>query len=108
MTAAPTSPTTTDQQADVTSVIGNIDAAAALRDRIADLQKQYKIHADLIKDTLGAATEGIDATGRVIVRYPQRNRSNLDRKLVKTLLSDDEYARCVTETSYRVLLFGED
>jgi hypothetical protein len=102
-----TEPVTHAQRVDVTAVLANVDAGEALRDRIKELQKQLKIHEDAIKDVLGPAVEGVDATGAIVVRYPYRNRSDLDRKLVKTMLSDDEYAKAVRETTYRTLLYGE-
>jgi hypothetical protein len=93
-------------QKDVTAVLADVDSAAALRDRIKVLESQLKIHTDAIADVLGEATEGIDDKGNIVVRRPWRNRSDLDRKKVKSLLSDEDYAQCVRETSYRVFLFG--
>jgi hypothetical protein len=97
--------TLSPSQADATPVAADVDAAAALRDRIKVLQSQLKVHEDTIKDALGEAIEGVDASGRVLVRYPHRNRSDLDRKKVKAILSDEEYSQCVRETGYRVLLY---
>jgi len=95
------------QRVDVTAVLASVDAGEALRDRIKELQKQLKIHEDNIKDALGPAIVGTDALGHVVVRYPHRNRSDLDRSKVKDRLSPEEYAECVRETSYRTLLYGE-
>jgi hypothetical protein len=95
------------QRVDVTAVLAHVDAGEALRDRIKDLQKTLKIHEDTIKDVMGSATEGTDAKGNVVVRFPFRNRSDLDRKLVKSMLTEEEYAKAVRETTYRTLLYGE-
>jgi len=95
------------QRVDVTAVLAHVDAGEALRDRIKDLQKTLKIHEDTIKDVMGPATEGVDASGNVVVRFPFRNRSDLDRKLVKSMLTEEEYAKAVRETTYRTLLYGE-
>ena len=72
-----------------------------------DLKKQLKIHEDVIKDALGPAVEGVDKSGNIVVRFPFRNRSDLDRKLVKSMLSEEQYAKAVRETTYRTLLYGE-
>jgi hypothetical protein len=95
------------QRVDVSAVLAHVDAGEAIRDRIKDLQKQLKIHEDSIKDVLGPATEGTDKAGNVVVRFPFRNRSDLDRKLVKSMLSEEQYAKAVRETTYRTLLYGE-
>jgi len=95
------------QRVDVTVVLAHVDAGEGLRDRIKALQKDLKAHEDLIKDVLGPATEGVDASGNVVIRFPFRNRSDLDRKLVKSMLTEEEYAKAVRETTYRTLLYGE-
>ena len=108
--ADPTEPVPADekpQRVDVTAVLAHVDAGEALRDRIADLKKTLKVHEDAIKDVLGSATEGTDKAGNIVVRFPFRNRSDLDRKLVKTMLTEEEYAKAVRETTYRTLLYGE-
>lgn len=97
---------TTAQSVDVTAVLANIDAGAALRDRIKALQGELKVHEDMVKDVLGDATEGIDSTGRVVVRYPERNRTDLIRKEVEARLDPAEYAACQKTTTYRTLLYG--
>jgi hypothetical protein len=103
-----TTPATSDvQRVDVTAVLASVDAGEALRDRIKEMQRQLKVHEDNIKDALGAAIVGTDSLGHVVVRYPHRNRSDLDRSKVKDRLSPEEYAECVKETSYRTLLYGE-
>ncbi len=101
-----TTPTTT-QQVDVTSVIASIDQGEALRDRIKALNAELKIHEDNIKDALGDAVEGVDATGKVLVRYPHRSNSGLDRKKVEALLSPEDFAASMRITNYRTLLYGE-
>lgn len=95
------------QRVDVTAVLAHVDAGEAIRDRIKALQKDLKVHEDTIKDVMGSATEGTDAKGQVVVRFPYRNRSDLDRKLVKSMLTEEEYAKAVRETTYRTLLYGE-
>lgn len=107
MTTAPATPAAEVQSADVTAVLANIDAGEALRDRIKALQAQLKIHEDAIKDALGPATEGHDAAGNTVIRYPHRTRSGLDSKAVKALLSDEDYAAVTRVTNYRTLLYGE-
>jgi hypothetical protein len=96
-----------DQYVDVTAILASIDQGEALRDRIKALTAELKVHEDNIKDALGTATAGTDATGKIVVRYPHRNRSGLNKEKVQERLSDLEYAECVTETSYRTLLYGE-
>lgn len=103
----PTEPVTHAQRVDVTAVLASIDQGEALRARIKALTAELKVHEDNIKDVLGPATEGTDKAGNVVIRYPFRNRSGLNRELVKTMLSPDEYAKAVTETNYRTLLYGE-
>src|SRR4051812_42009272 len=102
-----TTTATTAQQVDVTAVLANIDAGEALRDRIKALQAELKVHEDMTKAVLGEATEGVDNKGQVVVRYPHRNRSDLNRQKVQEMLSPEDYAACIKETSYRTLLYGE-
>jgi hypothetical protein len=102
-----TTTTTGATRADVTAVIANIDQGEALRDRIKALQAQLKIHEDAVKDVLGESVEGTDAAGKVVVRYPRRNRTNLVAKKVAEKLSPTEYAECQQVTEYRTLLYGE-
>jgi hypothetical protein len=97
---------TTEQYVDVTPVLGNIDQGEALRDRIKAMQAELKVHEDIIKDALGEATAGTDAGGKVVVRFPHRNRSGLSKEKVKDILTDEQYADCETVTSYRTLLYG--
>jgi hypothetical protein len=97
---------TTEQYVDVTAVLANIDQGEALRDRIKALTAELKVHEDLVKDALGAATAGVDSKGKVVVRYPERNRSGLSKEKVKFILTDEQYAECETVTSYRTLLYG--
>jgi hypothetical protein len=97
----------TPQKVDVSAVLANVIAAEALRDRIADLKKQYEIHADMIRDALGAATEGTDSTGNVVVSYPWRSRHGLDKEAVKAILTDEQFGEVSKVTNYRVLLFGD-
>jgi hypothetical protein len=99
--------TTGATRADVTAVLANVDQGEALRDRIKRLTAELKIHEDLIKDALGECVEGVDAKGHVVVRYPHRNRSGLDKAKVKERLSPTDYAECENVTSYRTLLYGE-
>lgn len=103
----PAEPEVAPQRVDVTAVLANIDQGEALRDRIKAMTAELKIHEDAVKDVLGAATVGTDATGKVVVRYPFRNRSGLNKERVKDRLSAEDYAECITETSYRTLLYGE-
>jgi hypothetical protein len=106
--ATPTIPTTKDSRiADVTAVLASVDQGEALRDRIKAMQAELKVHEDNIKDALGAAVTGTDSSGKIVVRYPFRNRSGLVKEKVKELLSDEEFAKCTTETTYRTLLYGE-
>lgn len=95
------------QRVDVTAVIANIDQGEALRARIKAMTAELKVHEDAVKDVLGPATEGVDKAGNIVIRYPFRNRSGLNKALVKTMLSDADYAKAVTETTYRTLLYGE-
>ena len=108
MTTAPAAPapTTAPQSVDVTAVIAHIDSGAALRDRIKALQAELKVHEDTVKAVLGEATEGTDATGKVLVRYPVRNRTDLIRTEVEKRLSPEDYAACQKTTKYRTLLYG--
>jgi hypothetical protein len=94
------------QRVDVTAVLANIDQGEALRDRIKALQAELKVHEDMVKDALGNATAGTDASGKIVVRYPFRNRSGLSKEKVKAILSDEQYAECETVTEYRSLLYG--
>jgi hypothetical protein len=98
---------TTEQRVNVTAVMANIDQGAALRDRIKAMQAELKIHEDMIKDALGAATAGTDAAGNVLVRYPFRNRSGLSKEKVKDILTSEQYADCETVTEFRALYYGE-
>jgi hypothetical protein len=98
---------TTEQYVDVTAVLANVDQGEALRDRIKALQAELKVHEDLIKDALGEATAGTDAGGKIVVRYPHRNRSGLSKEKVKAILSDEQYAECEQVTAYRTLLYGQ-
>lgn len=104
-TPAPT-PTMT-ATVDVTHVLAHIDQGAALRDRIAALKADLKVHEDKIKDAMGEAVEGVDARGNVLVRLPHRNRTTLVSKEVEKRLSPLEYAACQNVTSYRQLLYGD-
>jgi hypothetical protein len=107
--AAEVDPTedSTAQRVDVTAVLANIDQGESLRDRIKKLTAELKIHEDIVKDVLGSATAGTDATGKVVVRYPFRNRSGLSKEKVKERLSAEDYAACETVTEYRSMLYGE-
>jgi hypothetical protein len=100
-------PEVAPQRVNVTAVLASVDAGSALRDRIKALTAELKIHEDNIKDALGAAVEGTDAVGTIVVRYPHRNRSNIVKAKVQEKLSPEDYAECITETSYRTLLYGE-
>jgi hypothetical protein len=100
-------PEVAPQRVNVTAVLASVDAGSALRDRIKALTAELKIHEDNIKDALGAAVEGTDAVGNIVVRYPHRNRSNIVKAKVQEKLSPEDYAECITETSYRTLLYGE-
>jgi hypothetical protein len=102
-----TTTTPAETKADVTAVLASVDQGEALRDRIKKLTAELKIHEDNIKDALGKATEGVDASGKIVVRYPYRNRSGIDKAKVKDLLTPDQYAEVETVTSYRSLLYGE-
>jgi hypothetical protein len=102
-----TTPATSAQRVDVTAVLASVDQGEALRDRIAALKAELKIHEDNVKDVLGDATEGVDASGKIVVRYPVRNRTDLIRKKVQEKLSDADYAECQQTTTYRTLLYGE-
>jgi hypothetical protein len=98
---------TTAQRVDITAVLANVDQGEALRDRIKNLTAELKVHEDIVKDVLGSATAGTDASGKVVVRYPFRNRSGLSKEKVKDRLSAEDYAACETVTEYRSLLYGE-
>jgi hypothetical protein len=99
--------TTGATRADVTAVLASVDQGEALRDRIKALTAELKVHEDNIKDVLGECVEGVDASGKIVVRYPHRNRSGLNKAKVKELLTDAQYAEAETVTSYRTLLYGE-
>lgn len=96
------------QQVTITAVQTDIDMAISLRDRIKDLKRQLGIHEQAIKDVMGAATSGVDSTGRIVVEYPVRNRKNLVAAKVKEKLTDAEFGECQTTTTYRVLLFEDE
>jgi hypothetical protein len=101
-------PTTKDSRiADVTAVLASVDQGEALRDRIKAMQAELKVHEDNIKDALGEATTGVDASGKVVVRYPVRNRSGLSKEKVKDILTPELYADCETVTEYRILMYGQ-
>lgn len=102
-----TEPVASAQRVDVTAVIANIDQGEALRARIKAMTAELKVHEDAIKDVLGPATEGVDKAGNIVVRYPFRNRSGLNKALVKTMLTDEQFAKATTETTYRTILYGE-
>ena len=106
MTVTETPITTGATRADVTSVLASVDQGEALRDRIAVLKTELKVHEDKIKDVMGDCVEGIDAKGNVVVRLPHQNRTNLVAKEVEKRLSAEDYAACTTVTSYRRLLYG--
>jgi hypothetical protein len=106
-TPAPEPEAPEDQAVDVTAVLANVDQGEALRDRIKALTAELKIHEDLVKDALGSATVGTDAKGKVVVRFPHRNRTGLVNAEVRKRLSDEDYAACEKVTSYRTLLYGE-
>jgi len=93
--------------ADVTAVLASVDQGEALRDRIKALQAELKVHEDNIKDALGEAISGVDSKGKVVVRYPFRNRSGLSKEKVKDILTPAQYADCETVTEYRTLIYGE-
>jgi hypothetical protein len=95
------------QRVDVTAVLANIDQGEALRDRIKKMQAELKVHEDIVKDVLGSATAGTDASGKVVVRYPHRTKSTLSKEKVKARLSSEDYAECENVTDYRVMLYGE-
>jgi uncharacterized protein (UPF0335 family) len=104
----PTPPTTKrGDRVDVTAVLASVDQGEALRDRIKKLTAELKVHEDNIKDVLGEATVGVDASGHVVVRYTHHNRSGLSKEKVKSKLSAADYTECETVTSYRRLLYGE-
>jgi len=96
------------QSVDVTAVLASVDAGEALRDRIKRMQAELKVHEDNVKDALGAAIVGTDSKGQVVVRYPHRTRSGLNKAKVKDRMDPAEYAECETVTEYRTLLYGED
>ena len=104
---ASTAPITpiSEQRVDVTAALPDIDSAIALRKRIKALQTDLKAHEQSIKDVLGNATEGVDSTGKVVVTYPTRNRTNLVAAKVKAILTEKQYADCQNVTSYRPLIF---
>lgn len=97
----------TEQRVDISAVLASVDQGEALRDRIKAMTAELKVHEDNIKDALGDAIIGTDATGKTVVRYPHRNRSGLDKAKVRDRMDPDEYAECVTDTTYRTLLYGE-
>jgi hypothetical protein len=105
-TAAPAPEAAPVGPVDVTAVLAHVDQGEALRDRIKKMTAELKTHEDAVKAALGLATEGVDAAGKVVVRYPHRSRSGLSKEKVKSILSDEQYADCETVTSYRTLLYG--
>lgn len=96
----------TQHYKDVSDVLAHVDQGEALRARIKDLQDQLKIHEDAIKECLGEAVAGTDAGGRVVVRFPHRNRAGFDKAKAKDKMSPTDYAECETVTPYRTLLYG--
>jgi len=104
---APTAVTPDEDKVDVSHVLAHVDQAVSLRGRIDDLRKELARHEDAVKAALGPATEGTDAAGHVVVRYPHRSRHGLDKKAVAALLSPEDLAAVSRVTNYRTLLFGE-
>jgi len=102
-----TTATTAAQSVDVTAVLANVIQGEALRDAIKKMQAELKVHEDMVKDALGEAIEGTDASGKIVVRYPVRNRTDLIRAEVEKRLDPAEYAACQKSTTYRTLLYGE-
>ncbi len=105
--ASGTTPSGALQRVKVTAVLANIDQGEALRDRIKKLTAELKVHEDMIKDVLGDAPIGVDDTGKVVVRYPHKTRSGLNKSKVKERMDPTLYAECETVTPYRTLLYGE-
>lgn len=91
---------------DVTPVLADVVAGEALREQIKNLTRDLKTHEDAIKDMLGDALVGVDNTGKTVVRWPVRNRTDLVKVKVREKLSDADYADCEQVTSYRSLLYG--
>lgn len=106
-TTAPPTTAPAETQVNVSAVLAHVDQGEALRARIKALQVDLAKHEDAVKAALGLATEGVDDTGHVVVRYPHRSRHGLDKALVKALLSDEDFAACSRVTNYRTLLYGE-
>jgi hypothetical protein len=108
---APTAPGTTPsgalQRVDVTAVLANVDQGEALRDRIKKLTAELKVHEDMVKDMLGDNVIGVDSAGKIVVRYPHKTRSGLNKSKVKERMDPADYAECETVTPYRTLLYGE-
>lgn len=96
----------TEQRVNVTAIGADIARGEALRDQIKALTRELKIHEDTIKDVLGTATVGVDADGKVLVRYPERSRTDLVKERVRERMEPDEYAECEQITTYRTLLYG--
>jgi hypothetical protein len=108
--AAPAPATTKSgalQRVNVTAVLANVDQGEALRDRIKKLTAELKVHEDMVKDALGDAVIGVDASDKIVVRFPHKTRTGLDRSKVKERMDPDLYAECETVTPYRTLLYGE-
>jgi hypothetical protein len=95
-----------NQQADLTPVMADVRVAEAIRAKVKALKVELDAAEKAIKDALGKALEGVDSEGNVVVRYPERSRTDLVKQRVRDLLSDEDYAQCEQVTSYRVLLFG--
>jgi hypothetical protein len=106
-TAAPAPEAAPVAPVDVTAVLAHVDQGEALRDRIKKMTAELKGHEDAIKAALGLATEGVDAKGKVVVRFPHRSRHGLDKKAVQAILSPEDWAAVSRVTNYRTLLYGE-
>jgi len=106
-TAPAPAPAPDGGKVDVTSVLAHVDQGEALRARIKAMQVDLAKHEDAVKAALGLATEGVDSTGKVVVRYPHRSRHGLDKKAVQAILSPTDFAACSRVTNYRTLLYGE-
>jgi hypothetical protein len=81
------------------------EVMTAIAARMASLPPE-RTHAAPAPAAAASAAAEVEV-GTIVVRYPHRNRSNIVKAKVQEKLSPEDYAECITETSYRTLLYGE-